>query len=199
VEISVEQYAMNAVKSASEESALKRVAAALLKYNAAVNAYYGIQSDIVVPEKLPVLPEITPENSFNMTEFENNAIVGATLDIKDTVNMVIYIDTDENISGWRLQMDDNASFTTPSKYKLVKIDERLGGGYYVTVELKLSEYNTDFYFRIVDELGEAHSGVLTYSVETYVARKIEQEPENEKLINMLKSMLVLCKTANDAR
>ncbi|MBQ8350570.1 MAG: hypothetical protein IJY20_00810 [Clostridia bacterium] len=199
IEVSVEQYAKNAANAYRENNALKRVATALLQYNIAVNEYYGIQSDLVLPEDLPVMPEVTPEDSFNMTEFEGNPITGATLNITDKINIVVYVETDKNISGWRMWVDDNAAFTTPKKCKLVKIDERFGGGYYVTVEVNLSDYQDEFYFKIVDALGEEQSGVLTYSVESYVARKIEQDPDNEKLIALLKSMLVLCKTAKDLR
>lgn len=203
VEVSVEQYAQNALKASStgttaDDRALNRLSAAMLQYAAAINNYYDIESDLIMPDadEMPNMPEITPKDVYNMTEFEGNVLSGATIRIDKTVKIVIYINTNENVNGWRLLVDDNSVFKTPQKYTLTK---RKGGGYEVEIEMQASDLQTPFYFKVVDHRGDEKSGVLTYSVESYVARMYQQQPENTKLLNLLDAMLVVCKAGNDAR
>ena len=198
VEVSVEQYAQNAVKNSTESSALNRLATAMLQYTAAVNNYFGTGATVDIPANLPAMPQITPKDVYNMTTLAGGkaTFAGATLSLRDTIDMVILIDSKLPADKLTVLMDDNAVFKTPKKLKV----EATGDGLYrVTVSIRTADYQKPFYFKVMDHRGDVQSGVLTYSVESYVARKYAQEPENENLINLLQSMLLVCKTANDAR
>ena len=199
VEVSVSGYAENALAATKTEpnTALNRVANALLQYAIAIDNYnYGC-SNLQMPEELPVMPEINPQDHYNLTPSNGKVtIIGANLKIGATVDMEVYFRSTLPAEKLTLQMDDNAGFKSPTK---VKITQLANGQYMATVKIKTADFNKPFYFRVTDHRGDVQSGVLTYSVESYVARMYAQQPENEKLINLLHAMLLVCKTANDVR
>ena len=201
VEVSVIGYAQNAINKTDIDSSLNRIATALLQYTIAIEEYRGNDCGLTMPDKLPVMPVIIPENAYNLTTLEGGKVtmLGANLVLGETIDLVIDFTT--TLSKDRAEklvvlMDDNASFLTPQELKAVEVED---GIYRVTVKIRTVDFSKPFYFKVMDHRGDVQSGVLTYSVESYVARKCEQEPENAKLIALLNSMLVLCKTANDIR
>ena len=199
VEVSVSGYAENALAATKTEpnTALNRVANALLQYAIAIDNYNYGSSDLQMPEELPVMPEINPQDHYNLTPSNGKVtIIGANLKIGSTVDMEVYFRSTLPAEKLTLQMDDNAGFKSPAK---VKITQLANGQYMATVKIKTADFNKPFYFRVTDHRGDVQSGVLTYSVESYVARMYAQQPENEKLINLLHTMLLVCKTANDVR
>ncbi len=195
---SVSKYASLVLESPEMDNDAKLAAGALLNYAAAVNEYFNIEpADFVFPDgEMPVLPSITPEDVYNLTEFDGDAkISGATLVIDETISMRIYVDSTANISGWALQMDEDASFETPRNLKDLVLKRNSKGKYYVDVEIPTMNFGDAFYFRVVDQNGDQQSGVLTYSVESYVARM--QGTGSAELLNLLDAMLTLCKVSND--
>jgi hypothetical protein len=206
VEVSVADYAQNAIKATNTDSKLNRIATALLQYTIALDAYQGKNSGLTMPEKLPAMPVITPTNVYNKTTLEGGRVtlVGANLVLGETIDMTIDFTTDlplKRANKLVVLMDDNASFVTPNQLKGVKISENDDGTitYRVTVTIKTADFHKPFYFKVMDHRGDVQSGVLTYSVESYVARQYEKNPFNTTLNTLLDAMLVLCKTANDAR
>ena len=65
------------------------------------------------------------------------------------------------------------------------------------IDVSAAEFSEPFYFCVEDLYGDQQSEVLTYSVESYVARQYENEDASAELLDLLDAMLVLCKTAND--
>ncbi len=195
---SVSKYASLVLESPEMDNDAKLAAGALLNYAAAINAYFENEDSMfVMPDEMPVLPSITPEDVYNLTEFDGDAkISGATLVIEETISMRIYVDSTANISGWALQMDEDASFETPRNLKDLVLKRNTKGKYYVVdVEIPTVNFGDAFYFRVVDQNGDQQSGVLTYSVESYVARM--QGTGSAELLNLLDAMLTLCKVSND--
>ncbi|MBQ8350567.1 MAG: hypothetical protein IJY20_00795 [Clostridia bacterium] len=199
VEISVADYAQNAINATSTSSSLNRVATALLKYAIALDQYRGVDNGLTMPEELPVMPVIVPENVYSLTTLEGGevTITGANLVLGETIDLVITFSSNLPARKLTVLMDDNAAFLTPQK--LAAKETGVEGEYQVTVQIRTAEFSKPFYFKVMDQRGDVQSGVLTYSVESYVARKYEQDPFNTKLIELLDAMLVLCKTANAAR
>ena len=194
---SVSKYATLVLESPETDNEMKKTAGALLNYAAAINEYFDVEPfEFLVPDEMPVLPSISPKDVYNLTEFDGEAeISGATLVIDETISMRIYVDSTANISGWALQMDEDASFETPRNLKDLVLKRNSKGKYYVDVEIPTVNFGDAFYFRVVDQNGDQQSGVLTYSVESYVARM--QGTGSAKLLNLLDAMLTLCKVAND--
>ena len=194
---SVSKYATLVLESPETDNEMKKTAGALLNYAAAANEYFDVEPfEFLVPDEMPVLPSITPKDVYNLTEFDGKAeISGATLVVEETISMRIYVDSTANISGWALQMDEDASFETPRNLKDLVLKRNSNGKYYVDVEIPTVNFGDAFYFRVVDQNGDQQSGVLTYSVESYVARM--QGTGSAKLLNLLDAMLTLCKVAND--
>ena len=149
----------------------------------------------MIPDDMPLMPTIVPENVFNLTEFDGDAsITGATLTLNATVGLRVYINTSKNANRFVLLVDDNEEFSSPRRLQLQK---RPSGGYMVDIDVSAAEFSDAFYFCVEDINGDQQSEVLTYSVESYVARQYENEDASEELLALLDAMLVLCKTAND--
>ncbi len=196
VTIGAAEYAKAAIASPETDNELKLAAAALLEYSVASDAYfYGYDSSDMLPDDMPLMPTIVPENVFNLTEFDGDAsISGATLTLTETVGLRVYVKTAKNPGRFVLLVDDNEEFSSPRRLQLEK---RPSGGYMVDIEVSAAEFSDAFYFCVEDINGDQQSEVLTYSVESYVARQYENEDASEELLALLDAMLVLCKTAND--
>ena len=196
VTIGAAEYAKAAIASPETDNDLKLAAAALLEYAVAADAYYfGEDTSYMIPDDMPLMPTIVPENVFNLTEFDGNAsITGATLTLNATVGLRVYINTSKNANRFVLLVDDNEEFSSPRRLQLQK---RPSGGYMVDIDVSAAEFSEPFYFCVEDLYGDQQSEVLTYSVESYVARQYENEDASAELLDLLDAMLVLCKTAND--
>ncbi len=189
----------------------QRVYTALLDYAAAVQKYFGIggaPANEYLPDGISKLPKIEAEDASNMTELEGARaeVAGATVWLYSQMNIMIALNVNGNAAGWRVLVDTNPNFSSPQYFRMYDMRDEYGTGdgdeelpfTHIMMPLTVSaaNYRTKYYFKVVDHEGKDASGVLTYSVESYVARMHAEEPDNTNLLELLDSMLVFCRAVN---
>lgn len=105
------------------------------------------------------------------TDGTNGAnIKNVSLLLNDRVGMKLMIDAIDGVTNYTLQVSRTADFAEYEEIAMVATES--GSEYKGIFEVDNSDINTTFYFRVTTD-GTTYGNVLTYSVDTYVARMNE--------------------------
>ncbi len=187
------RVSFNSVMKAHLYGANADAAQSVLNYTAAYDAYFGGGDINEVPARF------TGEYNTNAiaatyTGANKVAINGLSLIVTDTVGIKLV--ADKLPAGAKVQVASDVAFEnilnagndTASATKDGK------GSKYTMKGIALSEWNTMYYFRIVDASGNAISDTVQYSVSTYCARM--KHTEDVKLSALINSMMVMYEALN---
>ena len=179
-------------KEATKYSAL---AAATLEYAANAQKYFGYSTgnlankDLVSDTAIKGIYDkdqlfVVVENPKNATVLPNEV----SLLLRDTVGIHMTFKSKDgfplDMSGYKLQISDNAAFTTTAGIRLVK-----KGDFYVAEMEGISarNWNESFYFRVLDASGKVVSPTFTYGVSAYYARM----SENDAVKDLVSAMMLV--------
>ncbi len=189
VEFSVTQYFENA--AALGDAKLNDLIASLKTYGAAAQEYFNYRvtggATVLAPtyenanSKLAVL---TP-----LTGAAEASISSVSLVLEDQIRFKLLVKKEAgDLAGYQLQVSKTADFETVEETVAL---EAVDGSYVsaTTAGVAAMDYETDFFFRVVDASGNAVSGTLQYSVGAYCARKGVATDSSAALKNLCNAIM----------
>lgn len=175
------------VDDESTDEATKAMAKAALYYTAAYAAYFG---EGAAPEILDYAGSYS--TTVGVTDYtgEDEVYFSAlSLLVNEKINIKIV--THDLPAGAKLQIasdKDFASILNAGNDSLTATED--GTGYkYVMDGISMMNWNTLYYFRVVNADGDVISDTIQYSVSTYCARKVDTADDG--LYTLINAMMVL--------
>ena len=214
---SVRDYAMRLLVGGEVSPALRRVLVSMLNFGAAAQVYnservYNLANDYLRASD----KQVTKREYTSVLQMDGEAtqgaasIAGASMYIGGSACLKIYVDLQgqENLringgmgfDAWRnltqnaeaaklaegvlLEVADNPAFENASSFTLEKL-KQADGYVVITTGIYADQYSRPYYVRL--RTAEGVSRVLTYSVETYVARSLAggMDEDGERLLTTM--------------
>lgn len=187
---------LRAYTESTDGEAMKyaELAAATLDYISEAQTYFGYQTDNLAnggaSANTALKGTYDPAKLFTVVMLDGATVAPSEISLllRDTVGIHIKIAAlggkTVNMSGYQLEIADNASFTHASTVPVVASNgEYKAEMHGITPRL----WNDSFFFRIVDANGTPVSSTFTYGVSAYYARM----NQNDGISSLVSSMMVL--------
>lgn len=173
----------------------KATVVAVLNYAAAAQTYFGYETDNLANAGLSAEDKTLADNTATSVldkatlEGSTATITGFTLLLQDKVVIKTFIDA-ANATGLKLEVlayledtvynEETGEYEDIAGWSVIAESELTacagGDGYKAYFEVENTwDYSTAYQFRVVNADGEAVSDTVTYSVESYIARKADSE------------------------
>ena len=202
LEYSVKQYAYNKLKADTTDDKFKTMLVDMLNYGAAAQEYWGYNPKNLVNAELteeqkayatPTIPALTDNRAVSGTA-NGLELKGITLLMQEKIAIKYYF-THKNYTGkmsdltMKVTYVDSNGQTQTSEITGDKFTTN-GDSYAVVFdELNPTQLHTVCTAEVFDKDGKKVSQTVTYSAESYAARKLADGKTNEKFAKLLREMM----------
>lgn len=202
LEYSVKQYAYNKLKADTTDAKFKTMLVDMLNYGAAAQEYWGYNPKNLVNAELTdaqkayatqTVPALTDNRAVSGTA-NGLELKGITLLMQEKIAIKYYF-THENYTGkmsdltMKVTYVDSNGQTQTSEITGDKFTTN-GDSYAVVFdELNPTQLHTVCTAEVFDKDGKKVSQTVTYSAESYAARKLADGKTNEKFAKLLREMM----------
>lgn len=202
LEYSVKQYAYNKLNDGKTDAKFKTMLVDMLNYGAAAQEYWGYNPKNLVNAELteeqkayatPTIPALTDNRAVSGTA-NGLELKGITLLMQEKIAIKYYF-THKNYTGkmsdltMKVTYVDSNGQTQTSEISGDKFTTN-GDSYAVVFdELNPTQLHTVCTAEVFDKDGKKVSQTVTYSAESYAARKLADGKTNEKFAKLLREMM----------